>query len=249
MYEKIRNTKPRCASCYTERAARARRAPAERTPRASRTTSRAQLAAARSHGSRRGRPSPTSPTTRAARGRATSRTRQPERRPRHRRPDRAARRRSPSGSAARRRASRSTRSSRRSSSGARKVDRRGRRRSTGRWPRRSPSARSLLEGTPVRLSGQDSSRGTFSQRHAVLVDQTTGEEYAPLDHLGRDPGALRGVRQPALRGGRARLRVRLQPGRPHDARALGGAVRRLRERRPGDHRPVHRRRRTRSGSA
>ncbi len=41
----------------------------------------------------------------------------------------------------------------------------------------------LVEGTPVRLSGQDSSRATFSQRHAVLVDQVSGEEYAPLDHL------------------------------------------------------------------
>ncbi|MEN8180995.1 MAG: 2-oxoglutarate dehydrogenase E1 component [Myxococcota bacterium] len=41
----------------------------------------------------------------------------------------------------------------------------------------------VLEGTPVRLSGQDSTRGTFSHRHAVLVDQKTGEEYAPLDNL------------------------------------------------------------------
>ena len=41
----------------------------------------------------------------------------------------------------------------------------------------------LLEGTAVRLSGQDSSRGTFSHRHAVLVDQVSGEEYAPLAHL------------------------------------------------------------------
>jgi 2-oxoglutarate dehydrogenase E1 component len=41
----------------------------------------------------------------------------------------------------------------------------------------------VLEGTNVRLSGQDSTRGTFSQRHAVLVDQTTGEEWCPLDHL------------------------------------------------------------------
>ncbi len=41
----------------------------------------------------------------------------------------------------------------------------------------------VTEGTPVRLSGQDSSRGTFSQRHAVVVDQTTGHEYAPLDHI------------------------------------------------------------------
>ena len=41
----------------------------------------------------------------------------------------------------------------------------------------------LLEGTPVRLSGQDSRRGTFSQRHAVLVDQHTGEPWIPLNHL------------------------------------------------------------------
>ena len=41
----------------------------------------------------------------------------------------------------------------------------------------------LLEGTPVRLSGQDCSRGTFSHRHAVFVDQESGEEYAPLNHL------------------------------------------------------------------
>ncbi|MEM1056635.1 MAG: multifunctional oxoglutarate decarboxylase/oxoglutarate dehydrogenase thiamine pyrophosphate-binding subunit/dihydrolipoyllysine-residue succinyltransferase subunit [Bacteroidota bacterium] len=42
----------------------------------------------------------------------------------------------------------------------------------------------LLEGTPVRLSGQDSGRGTFSQRHAILYDQTTGGRYIPLNHVG-----------------------------------------------------------------
>jgi 2-oxoglutarate dehydrogenase E1 component len=41
----------------------------------------------------------------------------------------------------------------------------------------------LLEGHPVRLSGQDSGRGTFSQRHAVLVDQTTEKTYRPLNHI------------------------------------------------------------------
>jgi 2-oxoglutarate dehydrogenase E1 component len=41
----------------------------------------------------------------------------------------------------------------------------------------------LVEGTPVRLSGQDSVRGTFSHRHAAIVDQKTGEEYFPLAHL------------------------------------------------------------------
>ncbi|HEX3654142.1 MAG TPA: 2-oxoglutarate dehydrogenase E1 component [Rhizomicrobium sp.] len=41
----------------------------------------------------------------------------------------------------------------------------------------------LDEGYPVRLSGQDSSRGTFSQRHAVLVDQENETRYVPLNHI------------------------------------------------------------------
>ena len=44
----------------------------------------------------------------------------------------------------------------------------------------------LIEGTPVRLSGQDTRRGTFSQRHGALVDQRTEEEYVPLAHLSPD---------------------------------------------------------------
>ena len=47
----------------------------------------------------------------------------------------------------------------------------------------------LVEGLFVRLSGQDSARGTFSQRHSVLVDTKTGEHYTPLNHLD-DPQAL-----------------------------------------------------------
>ena len=42
----------------------------------------------------------------------------------------------------------------------------------------------LKEGTPVRLAGQDSRRGTFVQRHAVLIDHETGEEWTPLLYLG-----------------------------------------------------------------
>ncbi|MDF8265094.1 multifunctional oxoglutarate decarboxylase/oxoglutarate dehydrogenase thiamine pyrophosphate-binding subunit/dihydrolipoyllysine-residue succinyltransferase subunit [Luteipulveratus flavus] len=41
----------------------------------------------------------------------------------------------------------------------------------------------LLEGTPVRLAGQDSRRGTFVQRHSVLVDKSTGAEWTPLRYL------------------------------------------------------------------
>ncbi|MCG7205508.1 multifunctional oxoglutarate decarboxylase/oxoglutarate dehydrogenase thiamine pyrophosphate-binding subunit/dihydrolipoyllysine-residue succinyltransferase subunit [Streptomyces arenae] len=42
----------------------------------------------------------------------------------------------------------------------------------------------LLEGVPVRLAGQDSRRGTFGQRHAVLTDRHTGAEHTPLRALG-----------------------------------------------------------------
>ena len=46
----------------------------------------------------------------------------------------------------------------------------------------------LALGVPTRLTGQDSERGTFSQRHAVLHDAETGERYTPLQHL-RDANA------------------------------------------------------------
>lgn len=41
----------------------------------------------------------------------------------------------------------------------------------------------VLEGNPVRLTGQDSQRGTFNQRHAVLIDTQTEQDYLPLAHL------------------------------------------------------------------
>ncbi|MEV0691836.1 multifunctional oxoglutarate decarboxylase/oxoglutarate dehydrogenase thiamine pyrophosphate-binding subunit/dihydrolipoyllysine-residue succinyltransferase subunit [Streptomyces sp. NPDC050388] len=44
----------------------------------------------------------------------------------------------------------------------------------------------LLEGVPVRLSGQDSQRGTFGQRHAVVIDRETGAEFTPLMYLSED---------------------------------------------------------------
>src|SRR5918995_655367 len=46
----------------------------------------------------------------------------------------------------------------------------------------------LLEGTDIRVAGQDTRRGTFSQRHSVLVDHTSGREWAPLAHLAPDQG-------------------------------------------------------------
>jgi len=44
----------------------------------------------------------------------------------------------------------------------------------------------LVEGVPIRLAGQDTERGTFSQRHLVLHDASTGARWAPIQHL---PGA------------------------------------------------------------
>jgi 2-oxoglutarate dehydrogenase E1 component len=41
----------------------------------------------------------------------------------------------------------------------------------------------LVQGTPLRLTGQDSARGTFSQRHLVLVDTATGARHAPVQHI------------------------------------------------------------------
>ncbi len=41
----------------------------------------------------------------------------------------------------------------------------------------------LLEGVPIRLTGQDTERGTFSQRHLVLHDADTGERFTPIQHL------------------------------------------------------------------
>src|SRR3984885_13583857 len=45
----------------------------------------------------------------------------------------------------------------------------------------------LTEGIPIRLTGQDTERGTFSQRHLVLHDPKTGQEHCAMQHL---PGSL-----------------------------------------------------------
>jgi 2-oxoglutarate dehydrogenase E1 component len=47
----------------------------------------------------------------------------------------------------------------------------------------------LLNGTPVRLSGQDSQRGTFNQRHSVLIDIENEQRWIPLNHI--DPNQAR----------------------------------------------------------
>jgi 2-oxoglutarate dehydrogenase E1 component len=59
----------------------------------------------------------------------------------------------------------------------------------------------LNEGHPVRLSGQDSGRGTFSQRHAVLVDQETEAQYLPANNIREDQALLEVVDSPLSEAG------------------------------------------------
>ena len=105
----------------------------------------------------------------------------------------------------------------------------------------------LTEGTHIRLTGQDTERGTFSHRHLALHDENTGLRYVPIQNLSGRAGAVRAPQQPALGGRLPRLRVRLLGRLAGVADPLGGPVRRLRQLGPGDHRPVHRRRRVEVG--
>ena len=54
------------------------------------------------------------------------------------------------------------------------------------------------KGTPVRLAGEDTRRGTFSQRHAALIDYETGEPWIPLDDLDGAEAHVLGVRLAAV---------------------------------------------------
>jgi len=54
----------------------------------------------------------------------------------------------------------------------------------------------LLEGVPVRLSGQDSVRGTFAHRHAAVFDATDGRPWLPLDHLAPEQAPMEALNSP-----------------------------------------------------
>ena len=107
----------------------------------------------------------------------------------------------------------------------------------------------LMQGVPVRLAGQDSRRGTFVQRHSVLIDRETGGGVHAAGQPDRGPGEVLRLRLAAQRVRGARLRVRLLGGQPEGAGAVGGAVRRLRRRRADGHRRVHQLRRGQVGPA
>lgn len=71
------------------------------------------------------------------------------------------------------------------------------------WPTAELAAFGTLavEGHPVRLSGQDCERGTFSQRHAVLVDAANGSRYHPLRHLAPNQAAVDIINSPLSEAG------------------------------------------------
>ena len=97
----------------------------------------------------------------------------------------------------------------------------------------------LLEQVPVRLAGQDSRRGTFVQRHAVLIDKETAEEWTPLLYLSDDQARFWVYDSLLSRVRGDGLRVRLLGRAAGRAGAVGGAVRRLRQRRAEHRRRVH----------
>ncbi len=107
----------------------------------------------------------------------------------------------------------------------------------------------LEEGNAIRITGQDywprhllpSPRGAARSGHRRMLRAAA----AP----GRAPAVVPGHRFGAVRGGGARLRIRLLDHRSFFTRDLGSAVRRLRERRAGHHRPVHQLRRSEVGPA
>ena len=59
----------------------------------------------------------------------------------------------------------------------------------------------VVEGARVRLSGQDSARGTFSQRHTILHDYVDGHPYIPLQHLSPDQAAFDPLNSPLSEAG------------------------------------------------
>ncbi len=71
------------------------------------------------------------------------------------------------------------------------------------WPTAELAAFASLamEGHAVRLSGQDSERGTFSQRHGVLIDAENGSRYRPLQHLSADQAAVDIINSPLCEAG------------------------------------------------
>ena len=81
------------------------------------------------------------------------------------------------------------------------------------------------EGTHVRLSGQDSGRGTFSHRHAVLVDQETEERYVPINHISEGQAPFEIIDSPLSEAAAVGFGSRYTRSCTRGPGALGGAIR------------------------
>ena len=97
----------------------------------------------------------------------------------------------------------------------------------------------LLEGHRVRLSGQDVERGTFSQRHSVLIDQENEERYTPLNHIREDQARFEVINSMLSEEAVLGFEYGYTLSEPNALDPVGGAVRRFRQRRAGGVRPVH----------
>ena len=97
----------------------------------------------------------------------------------------------------------------------------------------------LLDGNPIRLSGQDSERGTFSQRHSVLYDQRDETRYIPLNNLSPAQARYEVINSMLSEEAVLGFEYGYSLAEPTRADAVGSAVRRLRQRRAGRVRPVH----------
>ena len=101
----------------------------------------------------------------------------------------------------------------------------------------------LTEGVHIRLTGQDTERGTFSHRHLVLHDENTGLKYTPMQNLEDATAPFELYNSPLSEIACLGFEYGYSAATPERAGPLGGPVRRLRQRRPGDHRQLHRLRR------
>ena len=102
----------------------------------------------------------------------------------------------------------------------------------------------VASGYAVRLSGEDCGRGTFTHRHAVLHDQNrekwdTGT-YVPLEHVAENQASFTVIDSLLSEEAVLGFEYGYASAEPEYADHLGGPVRRLRQRRAGRHRPVHR---------
>ena len=82
-----------------------------------------------------------------------------------------------------------------------------------------------MDGRLVRMSGQDTRRGTFVQRHSVLIDHNTGAEYQPLQHLSENQGRVLLYDSALTEYAALGIRVRVLGRQPGGAGDLGGPVR------------------------